>query len=233
MRQFIKTQWQLKHQKKCLKKEKKCIFYQGSFFNPKTVFEGGNLLSEDSRLLSSYIGRASYLGKAAGLSNVWVGRYTTIGPEVTNVLGAHPAHQFVSIHPCFYSLMKQSGFTYVEEQKFEEYVYADKKHNYINIIGNDVWIGQRAMIMQGVTIGDGAIVGAGALVNRDVPSYAIVGGVPAKIIGWRFAEEDRDFLIRLKWWEREENWIKAHAEWFNDVKMLRLQIEKEAVLNAE
>ena len=233
MRQFIRTQWQLKRQKVCLHKEKKCIFHRGSFFDQETAFEGRNLLAKEAMLISSYIGRVSYLGKGAVLSNVWIGRYSTIGPEVANIVGAHPAHQFVSIHPCFYSLMKQSGFTYTEKQKFEEYAYADKEHDYINIIGNDVWIGQRAMIMQGVTIGDGAIVGAGALVNKNVPSYAIVGGIPAKIIGWRFSEEDIDFLINLKWWEKEEDWIKSHAKWFDDIKMLQLQIEKEGGINAD
>lgn len=171
----LKNQKKLRKLKKNLIRSKKCRFYTGSTFNDKTYVEGRNLLAEDARLFSSYIGRTSYLGRAAVLSNAWIGKYTTIGLEVINIVGAHPAHQFVSIHPCFYSLMKQSGFTYAKEQRFDEYAYADKEHNYVNIIGNDVWIGQRAMIMQGVTIGDGAIVGAGDLVNRDVSSYAIVG----------------------------------------------------------
>ena len=137
-------------------------------------------MAENARLISSYIGKASYLGRGAALSNVRIGKYSAIGPEVTNIVGTHPAHQFVSIHPCFYSLMRQSGFTYAADQKFEEYTYADKGHKLINIIGNDVWIGQRVMIMQGVTIEDGAVVGAGALINKNVPSYAIVGGGSGK-----------------------------------------------------
>lgn len=217
----------LEKAKKRLIRNKKCIFHSGSSFNEGTFFEGRNLLAEDAALISCHIGKNSYLGKGARLSNTKIGRYSAIGPEVTNISGAHPAHEFVSVHPCFYSLMKQCGFTYAAEQMFEEYRYADPDKNYLNVIGSDVWIGQRAMIMQGVSIGDGAIVGAGALVNRDVPPYAIVGGVPAKIIGWRFSEEDRDFIMGLKWWERTEDWIKLHAGWFDDVKKLRRQIEKE------
>lgn len=57
-------------------------------------------------------------------------------------------------------------------------------------IGNDVWIGRRAIIMPGVTVGDGSIIGAGAVVTKDVPPYAIVGGVPAKVIKMRFSEEE-------------------------------------------
>ncbi len=53
------------------------------------------------------------------------------------------------------------------------------------VIGNDVWIGRRAMIMPGVTIGDGVVIGAGAVVTKDIPSYAVVGGVPARVIKMR------------------------------------------------
>lgn len=68
-------------------------------------------------------------------------------------------------------------------------------------IGNDVWIGYEAVIMSGVTIGDGAIIGARAVVTKDVPPYTIVGGVPAKPIKKRFAEETISALQRIRWWE--------------------------------
>jgi acetyltransferase-like isoleucine patch superfamily enzyme len=67
-------------------------------------------------------------------------------------------------------------------------------------IGNDVWIGASAIILPGVTIGDGAVVGAGAVVTKNVPSYAIVAGVPATIIKYRFAKETRERLLKLHWW---------------------------------
>lgn len=70
------------------------------------------------------------------------------------------------------------------------------------IIGSDVWICTGATILAGVSIGDGAVVAAGAVVSRDVPSYAIVGGIPARIIGWRFSEEVRSKLQEIAWW----NW---------------------------
>lgn len=70
------------------------------------------------------------------------------------------------------------------------------------LIGNDVWIGYEAVIMAGVTIGDGAIIAARAVVTHDVPPYAIVGGVPARLIRMRFSAETISTLLRLKWW----NW---------------------------
>lgn len=72
-------------------------------------------------------------------------------------------------------------------------------------VGNDVWFGINSTVLSGVTIGDGAVIGYGALVTKDVPAYAIVGGVPAKIIRYRFSEEQIDALLKIKWWEWSEN----------------------------
>jgi acetyltransferase-like isoleucine patch superfamily enzyme len=69
------------------------------------------------------------------------------------------------------------------------------------VIGNDVWIGRNATILSGVTVGDGAVIGACALVTKDVPPYAIVGGVPAKVLKYRFTPEQIAALQRIQWWE--------------------------------
>ena len=74
-------------------------------------------------------------------------------------------------------------------------------------IGNDVWIGDNALILAGVTVGDGAVVSGGAVVTADVPAYAIVGGVPARLIRYRFPLDLRDKLLSLKWWSySDEAW---------------------------
>lgn len=78
------------------------------------------------------------------------------------------------------------------------------------VIGNDVWIGYEAVILAGVTIGDGAVVGTRAVVTKDVPPYAIVGGVPAKPIRSRFDRGTTELLLRIKWWDWPEEQIARH-----------------------
>ena len=78
------------------------------------------------------------------------------------------------------------------------------------IIGNDVWLGYESVVLAGVTIGDGAIIGARSVVIKDVPPYTIVGGVPAKTIRRRFAEEIISALSRIKWWDWSEEKIRKN-----------------------
>ncbi len=74
-------------------------------------------------------------------------------------------------------------------------------------IGNDVWIGLRVCIMDGITIGDGAVIGANSVVTHDVPPYAVVAGAPARVIKYRFTPEIIEKLLNLKWWDYPEDFI--------------------------
>lgn len=78
------------------------------------------------------------------------------------------------------------------------------------VVGNDVWIGTEAMIMPGVTIGDGAVIGARSLVTRDVPPYAIVGGTPAKVLRYRFSDQEIILLLEFRWWEKDDESIRRN-----------------------
>ena len=80
-------------------------------------------------------------------------------------------------------------------------------------IGNDVWIASGTQILHKVSIGDGAVIGGGAVVTRDVPPYAIVAGVPAKIIKFRFDEKTIEELLNIKWWDWPEDIILKNIKW--------------------
>ena len=81
-------------------------------------------------------------------------------------------------------------------------------------IGNDVWIGMRATILSGVKVGDGAVIAAGAVVTKDVPPYAIAGGVPASIIKYRFSKEIISALLRIKWWDWDDEIVSKNIDDF-------------------
>lgn len=86
------------------------------------------------------------------------------------------------------------------------------------VTGNDVWIGHNAVVMGGVTLGDGAVVGAGAVVTHDVAPYEIVGGVPARHIGWRYGEDIAAALLRIRWWDWTHETLKARLREFDEVE---------------
>lgn len=152
-----------------------------------------NIIYHNSVIFSSSIGDFSYVGSESRIQYTHIGKFCSIGPEVRIGLGKHPTH-FKSTHPAFYD--KDSSYYGI----MPEYTNPNPEYETITI-GNDVWIGCRAMVLDGVTIGDGAIIAAGAVVTKDVPPYAIVGGVPAKIIKFRFQPNEIQKLLESKWWK--------------------------------
>jgi len=201
-----------------LRRKIKIKLGKGVLIGPSTICEGNNYLGYESSINSSYLGFASYLAENTIIKKAKIGKYVSIGPDVKIVDGKHPSSDFVSTHPAFFSTRKQVGFSYTDKQLFQEFAdFRDKDKKYSTIIGNDVWIGARVLIMEGVQIGDGAIVAAGAVVVKDIEPYAIVAGIPAKTIKYRFTKNQIDFLMGLKWWDKEETWIRANSGYFSNI----------------
>ena len=185
-------------------------FAYGATIGNGSTFEGCNTIGDKSHF-SGHMGYGSYMSSFCSIEGN-IGRFTSIGPEVSTPRGIHPYRSpFVATSPMFFSTNKITGKTFTQIQTFDEWKPP------VNI-GNDVWIGQRALLTGGVNIGDGAVIYACAVVTRDVPPYAIVAGVPARIIGYRYPKETIDKLLKIKWWNRSVDWLEKHAKQFNHLE---------------
>ena len=134
-----------------------------------------------------------------------IARYSSIGEDVQIGRHSHPMH-WISSSPLFYAnytdclgsnFKEGSDFSFERDFKKSTSPVDLKK----TLIGNDVWIGHGAFILPGVAIGDGAVIAARSVVTKDVPPYAMMAGVPAKIIRFRFTENLIHGLIDSRWWE--------------------------------
>lgn len=188
-----------------------------SYFHRGTVFEGHHYIGKNVYLSNVKVGYGTYINDRGNFSNVKIGKYTSIGTDVNCLLGTHPTDTYVAMHPAFYTRDAGLSLSYCSKDIFTEYAYLGDDPQYQISIGNDVWIGSCVKILQGVTIGDGAVIGAGAVVTKDVEPYAIVAGVPAKKIRSRFTEEQIQKLLKFKWWNQDEMWIRKHIDEFRDI----------------
>lgn len=160
------------------------------------------ILGKESYMIAPYflhnvkLGDYSYFAFNAHAVNVTVGKFCSIGPNFCCGLGIHPTNG-ISTSPYFY------------RGRIEE-------HKQTNI-GNDVFIGANVTVLDGISIGDGAVIGAGAVVVKDIPSYAIAVGVPAKVVKYRFDKKTIEALMEKKWWNGTDEDLKDVERNFWDI----------------
>lgn len=152
----------------------------------------------------------SYVCEYSQITNTKIGKFVNIASNVRINPGFHPYEM-----PC------QHHFMYRREM----YGFGDDDKAFFNYrdiqkveIGHDVWIGHGAVIMPGVKIRNGAIIGSNAVVTKDVPSYAIVAGVSAKVLKYRFSKEIINSLEAIAWWNWSHQEIKQRLDDLKDIR---------------
>ncbi len=187
-----------------------------NFYNGTIHIEKGAIIRKNCSIGGNVeVGRYSSLNSRVEIighhiSKIKIGRFSSIAPEVVIQSDNHIIDRLTTC-PLDYFLKSSDDTSTAPKGDI--------------IIGNDVWIGRRAIILSGVTIGDGAIIAAGAVVSKDVEPYTVVGGVPAKLIKKRFDDEIITKLLSLKWWDLPISTIRSNKNLF-----MKKIINKENIL---
>jgi phosphonate metabolism protein (transferase hexapeptide repeat family) len=155
---------------------------------------------------SSELGDYSYVERHSELIYTTTGKFCAIAADVRLNALNHPVER-----------VSQHKFTYRPNEYFTgkklDKAFRDSRLNEGRVVlGHDVWVGHGAIVLPGVTVGTGAVIGAGAVVTRDVEPYAMVAGVPARFMRWRFAPETRQRLIKLAWWDWSHDRLAGAVE---------------------
>lgn len=159
------------------------------------------------KIKNSEVGDYSYISNNCDITNTTIKRFCSIADNCRIGTASHTLNN-ISTSPIF-TLKDNATHTAWVQKDVGHFNEVKRVH-----IGNDVWIATHVIIKDGITIGDGAIIGAGAVVVKDVPPYAVVGGVPAKIIKYRFEQSIINKLLELQWWNASDEKLRDNIKYF-------------------
>jgi acetyltransferase-like isoleucine patch superfamily enzyme len=196
--------------------QKDDIDIQTQTLSPKVRLGKKTMIRRDNEVYNIELGDYSYIsGPRSYIEDAQIGKYCSIARQVTIGVSDHN-YNWVTTSPIITS--KSYGFindNVKEPQKLPP------------VIGNDVWVGMNVIIMRGVTIGDGAIIAAGSVVTRDIEPYSIVAGIPARHLRYRFSEVQIQELLKIQWWNWDEQKIRENAYLFYDIdKFIETHLNK-------
>lgn len=200
------------------------LIFKLNYLRRKTCRDKHGKFKEGYRYISDKLFGFTVGKYSTGYEQFWkqtpliesIGAFCNISADNVTVAGNHPI-SMVSTNTFTYS--KKIGF--IEQDKPISHIANTRKIN----IGNDVWIGANVILLPGITIGHGAIIAAGAVVSKDVAPYAIVGGIPAKLIKYRFESSIIDKLIKSQWWSWNDEKIKRHIPYMDTPQVFLENIE--------
>lgn len=159
----------------------------------------------DTNIRYSKIGKYTYISAHSSVIHTSIGNFCSIAAGVAIGGGAHNIDA-VSTSPVFSTRKNIFGVNF-GNNTFDPFKETQ--------IGNDVWIGNRSIILQGITIGDGAVIGAGSVVTKDVEPYSVVAGNPARVLRKRFDKNTIEELLKTEWWNFSDNDLVHYGEYFD------------------
>ena len=198
-----------------LNSEQKIILGEKPYFSPNAVIKNSYFgryveVANFANISDSSMDDYSYVSEYTQIANTQIGKFANIASNVRINPGFHPYEM-----PCQHHLLyrcEMYGFG-VDDEAFFNYRKIQKV-----IIGHDVWIGHGAVIMPGIKIGNGAIIGSNAVVTKNVPPFAIVAGVGAKILKYRFPNDIINEIEKISWWNWSHEQIKDRLSDLKDIR---------------
>jgi phosphonate metabolism protein (transferase hexapeptide repeat family) len=162
-------------------------------------------VAERVLMAETTLGDYSYVERHTEIVYATIGKFCAIASDVRINALNHPMER-ISQHKITYRPNEYFLFSKVDKD------FREARKSAVVEIGHDVWIGHGAIILPGIKIGHGAVIAAGAVVTKNVEAFAVVAGVPAKRIKWRFTKPIRNRIIKLAWWDWDHDQLAKAVE---------------------